>query len=194
MKTKCLFLTVITFLFLFTGCNKDAFFDEETELTLKSANVPIPLKGEICMVSNDDRLDVHYGNPDGPVIAAIDLSRTAWLTGNMNHTGKLNEQSFMIGREGAYLDATAYSQGKIIIVATYDAWIVTANRDYLDIVSEIEIDATDPSHRIITGEYTIAGGSGKWENTAGSGILSGIIPCWNVEGTWNMSINQSSNS
>jgi hypothetical protein len=183
MKTKCLFLTVITFLFLFTGCNKDAFFDKETELTLKSANVPIPLKGEICMVSNDDRLDVHYGNPDGPVIAAIDLSRTAWLTGNMNHTGKLNEQSFMIGREGAYLDATAYSQGKIIIVATYDAWIVTANRDYLDIVSEIEIDATDPSHRIITGEYTIAGGSGKWENAAGSGILSGIIPCWNVEGT-----------
>lgn len=182
MKKFIAFFAVSILLFVGSGCNKDPFLTEEPELTLKSANVPIPLKGEICMVSNDDRLDVHYGNPDGPVIAAIDLSRTAWLTGNMNHTGKLNEQSFMTGREGAYLDATAYSQGKIIIVATYDARIVAANGDYLDIVSEIEIDATDPSHRIITGEYSIAGGSGKWENTAGSGILSGIIPCWNVEG------------
>lgn len=183
MKTRCFFLTVFTFLLLFTGCNKDVFFSEEPELTLKSANVPIPLKGEICMVSNNDRLDVHFGNPDGPVIAAIDLSRTAWLNGNMTHTGKLNEQSFMTGREGAYLDATAYSHGKIIIVATYDARIVAANGDYLDIVSEIEIDATDPSHRIITGEYTLTGGNGKYKNAAGEGTLNGVLPCWDVEGT-----------
>jgi len=183
MKKFIAFFAVSILLFVGSGCNKDPFFTEEPELTLKSANVPIPLKGEICMVSNDDRLDVHYGNPDGPVIAAIDLSRTAWLTGNMNHTGKLNEQSFMTGREGAYLDATAFSQGKIIIVATYDARIVAANGDYLDIVSEIEIDATDSSHRIISGEYIVTGGIGKYKNVTGKGTLNGVLPCWDVEGT-----------
>jgi hypothetical protein len=135
------------------------------------------------MISSDDRLVVHFGSPTGPVTGINDLSRTAFLYGHLTHTGKLNEQSFMTGREGAYLDAVAYSQGKIIIVAKYDARIVAANGDYYDLVSEIEIDATDPSYRIITGEYTITGGNGKYNNITGEGTLNGVLPCWDVEGT-----------
>lgn len=180
MKLKCFFLTVAALLLLFNGCNKDEFFGEEPEVELKKANVPIPFKGEICMISNDDRLEVHFGSPTGPLLDAIDLSRTAFLFGQMTHTGKLDEQSFMTGREGAYIDAGAYSQGKIIVVATYDARIIAANGDYFDVISDIRIDATDPINKTITGTVTVTGGVGKFENAAGSGTLSGVIPCWDV--------------
>lgn len=183
MKKFIVFFAVSMLLFLGSGCNKDPFFTEEPEVSLKSANVPIPSKGEICMISSDDRLDVHFGSPTGPVTGIDDLSRTAFLYGHMTHTGNLSEQSFMTGREGAYLDAEAYFEGKIVIVAIYDAHIIAANGDSFDVVSHITIDATDPDHKIIAGTTSVTGGTGKFENATGEGTLNGVLPCWDVEGT-----------
>jgi hypothetical protein len=184
MKTKLLFLTVTALLLFFAGCHNDQFFgdDSNADLDLKKANVPIPSKGEICMISSDDRLDVHFGSSTGPVTGIDDLSRTAFLYGHMTHIGNLNEQSFMTGREGAYLDAVAYSQGKIVIVAIYDAHIITANGDSFDVVSYITIDATDPDNKIIAGTTSVTGGTGKFENATGEGTLNGVLPCWDVDG------------
>ncbi len=181
MKLKCFFLTVAALLFLFNGCNKDAFFSEEPEVVLKKANVPIPLKGETCMVSgSEDRIAVHFGSPTGPIVPGATVVKYTSLYGNLTHMGKLGEESWMEGREGAYLDAVAFSQGKKIVVATYDARLFAANGDYIDIVSNIRIDRDNGT---ITGENTITGGSGRFENAAGSGTLNGVLPCWDVDGT-----------
>jgi hypothetical protein len=185
MKTKCLLFTVTALLLIFAGCNKEDFTEDYSNSNpdLKKAQVPIPMKGEICMVGvEEDRLTVHFGSPDGPVVPGVDLSRSAWLNGNMTHTGKMGAQSFMTGREGAYIDADAYSKGKIIIVATYDVRIFAAHGDYLDLYSEILIDATDSNNRLITGDTHINGGTGVFENASGLGYLSGVIPCWEVDG------------
>jgi len=182
MKLKCLFLTVAALLFLFNGCNKDAFFDEEPEVILKAAKVPVPLKGEMCMEYNYDvPLMAVDGTPYGP-IPQLFMSGEAWLSGNLTHMGKLREESWMKGIN-AYLDMAALSQGKVIIVAVYDAIIYGANGDYTELISNIRVDATDPENRKITGDWEITGGSGKFENVTGSGVLNGNLPCWNSEGT-----------
>ena len=181
MKLKCLILTIAAFLLVFNGCNKDAFFDEEPDVVLKKANVPIPFKGDLCMTpDNEVRIAVHFGSPTGPIVPGTTMAKIAWLSGNATHVGKLSEQSFMTCREGAYLDAVAFSQGKKILYATYDARIFAANGDYVDMVSAIRIDG---SAQTLTADYTITGGSGRFENAAGSGLLSGELHCWHVEGT-----------
>ena len=181
MKLKCLFLTIAAFLFLFNGCNKDAFFGEESDLVLKKANVPIPFKGETCMsTDNVERIAVHFGSPDGPIVPGATVAKFASLSGNMTHMGKLDEQSWMEGREGAYIDAVAYSQGMTIVVATYDVRLFAANGDYIDGISNIRIDR---SNQTITGINTMSGGSGRFENATGNSTLSGVIPCWYIDGT-----------
>ena len=180
MKTL-VYLFVIAML-LFAGCEKDEMFNENMNIPeLKKAKVPIPLKGEICMIDNEvDRIPVHFGSPDGPVVSGATVVRNAFLYGNLTHMGKLDEQSSMTGREGAYLDAAAYSEGKIIVVATYDGRLFAANGDYIDLVSNIRIDR---GAQTISADYTITGGSGRFENAAGNGFLSGLLPCWDSEGT-----------
>ena len=182
MKLKCLFFTVATLLFLFNGCNKDAFFGEEHDVVLKKANVPVPMKGEVCMEYNYDVPLMHVeGTPYGP-IPEIYMSGEAWLSGHVTHMGKLSEESWMKGIS-AYLDKEALSTGRVIIVAVYDAIMYGASGDYTELLSNIRVDVTDPENSTITGEYTVIGGSGKYENVIGSGIFSGDLPCWNSEGT-----------
>ena len=99
---------------------------------------------------------------------------------NAMYLQKLDEQTFMTGREGAYLDYDAYMEGKTIVVATYDVRLYAANGDYIDLVSNIRINRGDQT---ITGVNTVTGGTGRFENVAGSGTISGVIPCWYSEGT-----------
>jgi hypothetical protein len=182
MKLKCFFLTVAALLFLFNGCNNDTFFGEEPEVTLKAAKVPVPLKGKICMEYNYDvPLMAVDGTPYGP-IPQLFMSGEAWLSGNLTHMGKLREESWMKGIS-AYLDMDALSQGKVIIVAVYDAVMYAANGDYTEVISNIRVDVTDQENKTITGDWVETGGSGKFEDVIGSGTLSGILPCWNSEGT-----------
>ena len=188
MKLKCLFLTVAALFFLFNGCNKDTFFDDESNLEffddesnpeLKKANVPIPLKGEVCMIENEiDRMPV-YG-PNGQPLPNVALAKTALLYGNLTHLGKLDERSSMIGQDGAHLDLQAFSQGKIVIIAVYDVRLFAANGDYIDGFSNIRIDK---SAQNFSADFTITSGSGNFENVTGSGLLSGEIHRWDVEGT-----------
>jgi hypothetical protein len=173
MKTKCFFLIVTTLVLLF-GCNKDAFFGEEPELTLKKANVPIPFKGELCMTpDNEIRIPVHWGSPDGPIVPNLTLAKIAWLFGNATHLGKLDEQSFMTCQEGAYTDGS-------FLYATYDIKLFAANGDYIEGISIITINS---EAKTLTADYHFTGGSGRFENVTGSGLLSGELHCWDVEGT-----------
>lgn len=128
MKKLAGFIAIFSLAMLF-GCTNDILTDENLEL--KKANVPIPVKGEVCMIDNDtDRIPVHFGSPDGPIVSGATVVRIAALYGNMSGMGKLDVQSWMEGHEGAYLDAVAYSEVNIIVVATYDARLIAANGDF----------------------------------------------------------------
>lgn len=175
---KLAFIMTVALVMLF-GCSKDILTDETLEL--KSANVPIPMKGEVCMIDNeDDRIPVHFWSPDGDIVPDATVVRTTFLYGTLTHMGKLDEQTYMTGREGAYLDYDAFLQGKTIIVATYDARLFAANGDYVDLISNIRMD-TD--NQTLTGDWEIIGGSGRFKNAAGNGLLSGELYCWDIEGT-----------
>jgi len=117
------------------------------------------------------------------VIPQLDLSGAAWLAGHATHMGELiAAQSYMTGVH-AELDMVALSQGKIVLVAEYEALLTGDNGDHINLISNIRIDSTDPSNRIITGDWYATGGSGNFENVTGSGVLNGILPCWDVDGT-----------
>jgi len=180
MKKLACFIAIVSLAMLF-GCSKDILTDENPEL--KKANVPIPFKGEVCKTNNDDVPLMHVdGTPYGP-IPDLYVTGESWLSGNFTHMGKLSEESYMEAIS-AELDLSALMQeGKIIIVAVYEAHAFAANGDKIDCLSNIKMDVTDRDNWILSGDYTVTGGSGRFENASGSGILSGSSKCWDMEGT-----------
>ena len=181
MKTLIYFFAVA--MLLFAGCAKDEMFDDNINTPeLKKAKVPIPVKGEVCMIPNPEgeRMPVTRG-PNGTIIPGMTLDKTANFYGIQSHMGKLGEQSLMTG-VSAYLDLAELPTRRVI-VTVYEVMTFAANGDYTTGISESRIDVTDIDNKIITGTYTITGGSGRFENVSGGGEISGVLPCWNVEGT-----------
>jgi hypothetical protein len=184
MKKLMIFLlpVIVTF-----GCSRDSLNDEN--VTLKKAKVPISMKGVVCMTEKEgvERMPVFLPGTEVPV-PGVDLSREAWLSGHATHTGNFMEQSEMTGIV-AYLDMDAYAQGRKVLNADYFGKIYGANGDYFSFVSSIVIEVIElpdgDSQKIITGTFTITGGSGNFENAAGCGVLNGIVPCWDIDGTLN---------
>jgi len=183
----CLMMVSLVMLFSFS---KDMLTDENVDL--KKAKVPIPLKGEMCMTWNLDVPSLPVTGtpvpkPSGEIlIPQLYMSGAAWLTGHSTHMGEfIPEQTHMTGLH-AELDMAALSNDKVIITAEYEAILTGANGDHIDLLSQIQIDVTDPSNWTnwtITGNYKVTGGSGKFENATGSGVLNGQLPCWDFEGT-----------
>ena len=160
----------------------------------KRAAVPIPLKGIICIQEGIQNMPV-AGTPvinsEGVILVPeLFLLSTATLNGHATHMGNfIVEQTSMTGVSG-HLDIGALlSQGKIVFIADYYGSITAANGDHFDFVSSIVIDATnaDASDQarggIITGTFTVTGGTGRFENATGGGVLNGILPCWYIDGT-----------
>ena len=182
---KKLICLLIVSLVVFS-CSKDILTDENPDL--KKANVPIPFKGEMCMTYNFDVplmpvAGTPVTKPSGEVlIPKLFLAGEAWLAGHGTHTGELQAQSLMKGKS-AYLDMESLQKGKVVLVAIFEGTLYAANGDILYFASPIRIDATDPENRTITGTWLITGGSGKFENAIGSGILNGLLPCWVTDGT-----------
>ena len=180
----CILIVPLVMLF---SCARDVLTDEAVDL--KKASVAIPMKGELCMTSNDDvpRMLVAgtpvFNSSGEVVIPQLDMAGAAWLAGHATHMGELIAgQSYMTGVH-AELDMVALSEGKIVLVAEYEALLTGNNGDHISLISNIRIDSTDPSNRIITGDWYATGGSGNFENVTGSGVLNGILPCWDVDGT-----------
>lgn len=163
------------------GCSRDVPDDEG--VTLKSAIVPVPMKGIVCMAEKEgvERMPVFLPGTEIPV-QGVSMSREAWLSGHLTHMGNFEEQSSMTGIV-AYLDLEAYAEGRIVLHAEYVARIYAANGDYIDLCSPITIEKIG-DERYITGTVSITGGSGRFENAEGQSVLDGIIPCWNVYGEW----------
>jgi len=188
MKTLEILLVLVAV--VLAGFSKDMLTNENVDL--KKANVPIPLKGEMCMTWNYDVPSLPVAGtpvtkPSGEVlIPQLDMSGAAWLTGHSTHMGEfIPEQTHMTGLH-AELDMAALLNGKVIIAAEYEAILTGNNGNHIDLLSQIRIDVTDPSNWTnwtITGNFQVTGGSGKFENATGSGVLNGLLPCWDFEGT-----------
>lgn len=68
------------------------------------------------------------------IIPGLDLSLHTALSGKRNHLGKLMAgESYMTGYD-AYLMTELLPQGKVVIVATYDGAITTANHDQISYI------------------------------------------------------------
>ena len=181
-----IYLLIVSLVMLFS-CARDVLTDESVDL--KKAGVAIPMKGELCMTYNNDvpRMPVEGTpllNSSGEVIIPLlYLSGAAWLTGHATHMGEfIPEQTHMTGIH-AELDMTALSEGRIVLAAEYEAILTGDNGDHINLTSHIRIDATDPSTRPIIGDWYITGGSGNFENVTGNGVLNGMLPCWDFDGT-----------
>jgi len=181
----CLLFISLVMLF---SCSKDVLNDENPDL--KKAKVPIPMKMEVCM---DPAAELNFPVENTPVlnpatgaviIPKLYMAAESWLSGYGTHMGELiKEQSYMTAKS-ASLDLNAlFTAHKVILTATYDVFIMGANGDHITMVSHISIDVTDLSHRTITGDWTITGGSGNFEYAEGEGLCNGLIPCWTLEGS-----------
>lgn len=191
---KNLLCFMIFSLVMLFSCSKDGLNFENPDLNykipdLENVKVPVPMKGEMCMTYNFDVPLRHVEgtpvlNPEGEtVIPDLYLSGASWLSGNLTHFGKLQEQSPMKSLS-AYLDMEALSKGRVVCVAVFEATIIAANGDAINVLTPVRIDVTDDPQWSITGEFTVTGGSGKFENATGCGVLDGdLLPCWNVDGT-----------
>ena len=187
---KALKILLVLVAVVLSGFSKNMLTDEN--VALKKTNVRIPLKGVICMTWNYDVPSLPVAgtpvtNTSGEVlIPQLYLSGAAWLTGHSTHMGEfIPEQTHMTGLH-AELDMVALSTGKVIIAGEYEAILTGDNGNHIDLLSQIRIDVTDPSNWTnwtITGNYQVTGGSGKFENASGSGVLNGLLPCWDFEGT-----------
>ncbi|MBG0861080.1 MAG: hypothetical protein IQL11_16400 [Bacteroidales bacterium] len=190
MKTLKILL-IIAFV-MFSGSAVDAQNDENGPP--KRAAVPIPVKGTMCISEGIQNMPVAGTPVTDPLtgkilVPQLFLLGTATLSGHATHIGNfIVGQSSMTG-VSAHLDIGALLQGKIVFIADYYGSITAANGDQFDFVSSIVIDAThaDPTDMarggIITGTYTMTGGTGKFVNATGGGVLNGVIPCWDIEGT-----------
>lgn len=184
MKTLKILLVIV--FVIFSGFARDSQTDEN--LLLKRAVVPVPLKATMCIIEANQNMPVEgtpvIGAKGDILVPELFLISTASLGGHGTHLGNfIVEQSSMTG-VSAHLDFGALSQGKIVLIADYYGTITAANGDHFDFEASIEIDATDRTQGgIITGTYSVSGGSGRFENAGGSGVLNGRIPCWNIEGT-----------
>lgn len=180
---KSVFLLIVSIAFLFSFANNTRT-DENRDLT--KAKVPVPMKGIVCMQDNALRMPVGNTPVIDPktgkvLVPALDLAAFAVLTGQSTHMGIFKAGSSMTG-VSAEIDLNELAHHKIVITGDYKGRLTGANGDYIDFVSSIVIDATDPSNRAITGTFTLTGGSGNFENASGSGVLNGIIPCWDIDG------------
>lgn len=69
MKKIITFIAVLMLLFIGSGCDNDAFFTEEPEVSLKSAEMStIPIKADMYAIVSEDREGVAYaGNLGGTI-------------------------------------------------------------------------------------------------------------------------------
>jgi hypothetical protein len=166
MKLKCLSLIVMTFLFLFVGCNKNAFFDERTDANgdanLKSAELKmVPIKGNIKVVLKEFALANGIPTPvKGP------------LEGSVSHLGDI--------KEGSYWEAYRYvrhdNDQPPYIDYGINGKFVAANGDELLLTTEGKIFPKGNEDGLDwVGTINFTGGTGRFEKASGEGSSTGLL-------------------
>ena len=162
MKLKCLFLTVAALLFLFNGCNKDAFFEEELNSDLKSAELKmLPVSWDFNVLLDEFGISEGEYTPIGKTVE-----------GTISHLGKLDGASFW--------KALQYDRHKDVPYPYIDYKIigklVAANGDELIFSSEgLLYPQGDEDGINWDVKMYFSGGTGRFANAVGEGDAVGIL-------------------
>ena len=162
MKLKCLFLTVAALLFLFNGCNKDAFFEEESNLQIKSAEMKmLPISWDINVLLDEFGISEGEYTPIGKTIE-----------GTISHLGKLDGASFW--------NASKYDRHKNVPYPYIDYIItgklIAANGDELNLSTTGFLYPQGNEDGIYWDEIMyFSGGTGRFENAVGEGQAVGVL-------------------
>ena len=158
---KLLFLS--TFLFVLSGCEKEEMNHQtdlqtpnfQTEFSLKASAKEdmVPLKGEIIEIA-----DITYGTLDCKLPDYYPPAHYDDISGHLTHLGDV---------EGGYADLFNCRIGDGIPFLLVDAkgQFMSANGDILTYEGQLRFSLMDPS--LSTSEFTITGGTGRWENASG---------------------------
>lgn len=162
MKLKCLFLTVVALLFVFTGCNKDAFFDEGSDANLKSAELKmVSISWDINVLLDEFGINSGEYTPIGKTVE-----------GTISHLGKLDGASFWKAlRYDRYNDVPyPYIDYKIT------GKLVAANGDELNFSTEGFMYTYGNENGVNWDEKMyFSGGTGRFENVVGEGDAIGVL-------------------
>ncbi|HEY9117651.1 MAG TPA: hypothetical protein VIN11_07480 [Roseivirga sp.] len=159
------------FFFLFSGCEKEELSEQNDLQNLNAAvefsqkastkEIMVPLKGEIIEIADLTNGTLDCGIPNYYPPAHYDD-----ISGSLTHLGNV---------EGGYADLSncrmRQKDGMPFLLVDASGLFMSANRDTLLYEGQLWFSLTDPS--LSTSEFTITGGTGRWENA--SGYFAGLF-------------------
>lgn len=181
---KTLRYLIVIAMVVAAGCAKDYPADEVQAVPeLKKANVPIPMKADVCAVPDMEStllfIPIPGNDPTDP--ASCTTSRFI-ISGNGTHFGKVDATS-------SYYEIAVFEfqleDGIPYLFQSGPGMLVGANGDYIEY--NWWAKASLPDFNWI-GEMEIAGGTGYFEGCSGSCDLAGHFDmvnrmnCWKAEG------------
>ncbi len=152
MKKIIVFIAVSMLLFVGSGCNKDPFFTEEPEVSLKSAEMKtIPIKADIYAVVSEERDGLAYaGN----------------LGGTISHLGELIFEKSTFSR--TYFE---FREGPAVYWKM-NGDVAASNGDVMHYTLWGELNLAKNEYQ---STVTYNGGTGRFENVTGYLDLTGYV-------------------
>ena len=182
MKTLISFFVVV--MLLFAGCAKDEmFFNHQNESELKKANVPIPMKADMCAVQDmTSELMLKPIPGIDPTDPGSYVTRRMIISGNGTHIGKVN-------MDKSYYDIDVFDllieNGIPYFYQTGTGNIVAANGDSFQYNWWAKASLPDLNY---IGGIELQSGTGKFKGCSGTLGMYGKIDestlqnCWTVDG------------
>lgn len=153
MKKIINFITVVMLLFAGSACNKDPFFTEEPEVSLKCAEIKtVPIKADFYAV-------VSSWIPEG-------IPYSGNLGGNFSHLGKIDFEKSTFERIGLEI------LGPYTLRWEMFGEVVAADGDILHYTLWGIMDKEKNEY---TSKVTYNGGTGRFENASGYLDVTGFI-------------------
>lgn len=184
MKTLISFF-VIMMVMLF-ACNKE--FNDEEPLTLKKANVPVPMKADFCatpdLTSPMMLIPVPGLDPTKPESY---LPSKMFISGNATHLGNVNaEKSYSLVETLQFIVEPVEGGSPLFFLKQTGTGVMTAaNGDSYPITWWCK---TSLANWTYVGEVTMYSGSGKFEGMTGTVTMIGAVDkvagtnCWTADG------------
>lgn len=168
---------IIAFLLLMLGCAKEKPVENEF-LTLKKANLPIPMQFDFSATPD---ITVPF-TTCAQTEWKVSLPGKLWLNGTTSYFGKIDEKkSYVLNTKCELID------GKIV-KENFSGIITTADGDNFSFTGWIHIDISNAVKTLsapVVGEILIAGGTGIFDGVGGTVTVSGTADYANGSIDWN---------
>jgi len=184
--------TLISFFFIMmimlVACNKDQFVQDEQPLTLKKANVPVPMKADFCATPDMDSQFILIPIPGlDPTDPKNYLPSKMFVSGQATHMGNvITEKSICVVNELKFLvEPDADGNPHFFLKQIGTGVMTAANGDNYPITWWGKTSLADWTY---IGEVTMYSGTGKFEGASGVVTMIGAVDrvagtnCWKADG------------